>query len=778
MGDKVVAIDPRQLKPSELVRLLNSTPLGEVTSERQLYRDRQRAGFRIGDGNRVDLVRYTAWLAWERHNPKPAQTPESYEQHKDRAARRSAELSAAGRDIGDLPAITDPARRSKAATNFQLFCESYFPQSFHLAWSEDHLKVLRKIEQAVLQGGLFAMAMPRGSGKTTICECACIWAVLNGHREFVCLIGSDEGHAMDMLESIKTELDANELLLADYPEVCHPIQSLDGIANRCNGQLYHGERTHIGWTAKYIVLPTLQPNGWSEDEAFDALIREDGRALASGAIIKVAGITGRIRGMKFKRPDGKSVRPSLVVLDDPQTDESARSVSQCQQRESILAGAVLGLAGPGHKISGIMPCTVIRPGDMADRILNRDHHPSWQGERTKMVYAFPSDTKLWDRYAELRAEGLRNEDGGAAATEFYAQHQEQMDAGAKIAWPERFNHDELSAIQHAMNLKFQDEAAFWAEYQNEPLPEVEVDENELTADQIAAKLNGLPKGRVPLGCQHLTMFIDVQQKLLFYVVCAWGEEFSGAVLEYGAWPDPQRAYFSLRDVTKTLSTVVDGTGLEGAIYAGLQALTERQLSREWQREDGASLRIERCLVDANWGTSTDVVYQFCRQSPHAALLLPSHGRFVGASSLPFSDYKRRPGDRVGLNWRIPGVMGKRAVRHALFDTNFWKSFVFARLAVAIADKGSLTLFGQKPEPHRLFAEHLVAEYRVRTEGRGRTVDEWKPRPNQPDNHWLDCLVGCAVGASMLGASLLGEGIVAPKTTKRLKLSDLRARNRA
>ncbi|WP_437226034.1 terminase gpA endonuclease subunit [Planctomicrobium sp. SH661] len=773
-------IDPRQLKPSELVRLLNSTPLGEVTSERQLYRDRQRAGFRIGDGNRVDLVRYTAWLAWERHNPKPPQTTESYEQHKDRAARRSAELSAAGRDIGDLPAIADPARRLNAATNFQFFCEAYFPQSFHLAWSDDHRKVLRKIEQAVLQGGLFAMAMPRGSGKTTICECACIWAVLNGHREFVCLIGSDEGHAMDMLESIKTELDANELLLADYPEVCHPIQSLDGIANRCNGQLYHGDRTHIGWTAKYIVLPTLQLRGWSQDETRGALIRDDGRALASGAIIKVAGITGRIRGMKFKRPDGKSVRPSLVVLDDPQTDESARSVSQCQQRESILAGAVLGLAGPGHKISGIMPCTVIRPGDMADRILNRDHHPSWQGERTKMVYAFPSETKLWDRYAELRAEGLRNEDGGAAATEFYAQHQEQMDAGAKIAWAERFNHDELSAIQHAMNLKLQDEAAFWAEYQNEPLPEVEVDENELTADQIAAKLNGLPKGRVPLGCQHLTMFIDVQQKLLFYVVCAWGEEFSGAVLDYGAWPDPQRAYFSLRDVTKTLSTVAEGTGLEGAIYAGLQALTDKQLSREWQREDGASLRIERCLVDANWGTSTDVVYQFCRQSPHAALLLPSHGRFVGASSLPFSDYKRRPGDRVGLNWRIPGVMGKRAVRHALFDTNFWKSFVFARLAVAIADKGSLSLFGQKPEPHRLFAEHLVAEYRVRTEGRGRTVDEWKPRPNQPDNHWLDCLVGCAVGASILGVNLSEhQNNVVRVKPGRIKLSDLkRERNRA
>jgi hypothetical protein len=769
-----MAADLSHMRQSELVRLLNSTPLGEVTSERQVYRDRERAGLRIGEKNRVNLFQYAAWLAWERHYPKASEPPQTYDEHKDRTARRGAELSAKGRDIGELPAVADPQRRLKAATDFQYFCEAYFPQSFHLEWSDDHLKVLRKIEQAVLHGGLFAMAMPRGSGKTTICECACIWAVLNGHREFVCLIGSDEGHAMDMLESIKTELDANDLLLADYPEICHPIQALDGIANRCNGQLYQGERTHIGWTAKYIVLPSITPKGWREGAS--PFVREDGRSKGSGAIIKVAGITGRIRGMKFKRPDGRSVRPNLVVLDDPQTDESARSVSQCQQRESILAGAVLGLAGPGQKISGIMPCTVIRPGDMADRILSRDHHPQWQGERTRMVYQFPAETKLWERYAEIRAEGLRNEDGGAAATEFYRTRQEAMDAGAVIAWPVRFNYDELSAIQHAMNLKLQDEAAFWAEYQNEPLPEVQADENELTADQIAAKLNGLPKGRVPLGCQHLTMFVDVQQKLLFYAICAWAEEFSGAVLEYGAWPDPQRSYFSLRDVTKTLSTVTPGTGLEGAIYAGLQALTERQLAREWHREDGASLRIERCLIDANWGTSTDVVYQFCRQSPHAALLLPSHGRFVGASSLPFADYKRRPGDRVGLNWRIPGIMGKRAVRHVSFDTNFWKSFVFARLAVAMADKGSLALFGQKPEPHRLFAEHMTAEYRVRTEGRGRTVDEWKPRPGQPDNHWLDGIVGCAVGASILGVRLFDTDVLSqPQAGTRIRLSELKAK---
>ena len=76
---------------------------------------------------------------------------------------------------------------------------------------------------------------------------------------------------------------------------------------------------------------------------------------------------------------------------------------------------------------------------------------------------------------------------------------------------------------------------------------------------------------------------------------------------------------------------------------------------EWRRDDGAMVRVDRCLIDANWGVSTDVVYQFCRQSPFAGVLLPSHGRYVGASSIPFSEYKRKRGDRVGHNWRIPNV---------------------------------------------------------------------------------------------------------------------------
>jgi len=56
------------LRPTTLVRLLNSTSLGQVISERQLLRHRVRAGKRIGEGRRVDLLRYTAWLAGRRHD--------------------------------------------------------------------------------------------------------------------------------------------------------------------------------------------------------------------------------------------------------------------------------------------------------------------------------------------------------------------------------------------------------------------------------------------------------------------------------------------------------------------------------------------------------------------------------------------------------------------------------------------------------------------------------------------------------------------------------------
>ncbi len=722
----------------DVARLLNSTSFGFVLAQARLYREFNRVGFRIGSSENprnINLLKYIAWMFDRKHTPEETSGARSYEDRRNAERDRQAEQSLAGRDIGQLPEVVNPNRKAACERNFQLFCESYFPETYSLAWSPDHLKVIEKIETAVLRGGLFALALPRGSGKTTITESAALWSMLYGHREFVVLIGATESAALELLDSLKTELEVNERLAEDFPEVCYPVAQLEGIANRCAGQLYKGERTRITWTSNEIVLPTIEGS------------------RASGIIVRVAGITGRIRGMKFKRSDGRNVRPSLVVIDDPQTSESAGSLEQTRKRVRVLAGDILGLAGPGQKISGIMPCTIIRPGDMADIILNRNTHPDWNGEKTRMVYRFPTNMKLWEEYAEIRAEALRTEGNFQKATEFYLANREAMDAGAEVSWEARFNHDEVSALQHAMNLKFQDEQAFQSEYQNDPLPDDTADDSLLSVDEICAKINGLARRRVPLKCDRLTMFVDVQKALLFYVVIAWAEDFTGAVIDYGSWPDQHRHEYSLADANPSIQTLFPKAGFEGALYAALSALTDECLGREWEREDGAVLKIERALVDANWGQSTDVVYQFCRQSSHAGVILPSHGRYVGASSKPMTEYRKQQGDRLGFNWMIPNVAGKRAIRHVIYDTNYWKSFIHARLAVPVGDKGSLTLYGRIPGAHQLFAEHLTAEYRVKTQGRGRTVDEWKLKPQSHDNHFLDCVAGCAVCGSMLGASL-------------------------
>lgn len=675
-----------------------------------------------------------------------------YDKMKEQARARNAQAALCGRDIAPLPKIGNPELREMCRVNFQLYCETYFPETFPLAFSPDHLKAIKKIERAVLEGGLFALAMPRGSGKTTLCECAVIWAATYGHRQFIALIGATQDAAEEMMASIKTTLETNERLAADFPEVCFPIVKVDGIANRCNGQLCNGKRTRIKWTDAEIILPTVADSP------------------AAGVIIRVAGITGRVRGMKHKRPDGVSVRPSLVIIDDPQTNESANSLKQINDRVKVLSRDILGLAGPGKKIAGVMPCTVIAPDDMADQILDRQRHPEWNGERCKMLYEFPTNTELWEKYAELWGESQRIHGDIRDATEFYRQNRTAMDAGAVVAWPERYEPDELSAIQNAMNLKIKDEGAFYSEYQNEPQADDENSAEQLKPDEVAKKLNGLRLGTVPLECNTVTMFIDIHEELLFWAIVAWSDTFTGYILDYGTTPDQKTRDFTLREARYRLSNTYPKMGREAAIFAALEALTDQQLQRIFRRDDGVELQVARCLIDANWSQTTEVIYQFCRQSQHRARLYPSHGKGITAAMKSITEYRRKPGERLGLHWYIPTIKGKkRVIRYVIFDANFWKSFIAQRFKTGMGDSGCLSLWGRNAERHKLLAEHICAETWTATEGNGRRVEEWKVKPGAGDNHWLDCLVGNAVAASIEGASLPGTKPTKKKEKKVIPL---------
>jgi len=682
---------------------------------------------------------------------RPRHDDPRYAAHKEAMRRRSAEISAEGRDIGSLPEVADLARKERGRTDLGFFLKAYFPNEFALSWSDDHLEVIAALEDAVLRGGLKAFAMPRGSGKTTLCERAAIWAAVYGHRPFIVLIGASKTAAVELLETIKGELEDNELLAADFPEVCVPIGTLEGIANRCKGQLHEGERTRIRWTQDLIILPTIAGSA------------------ASGVIVKVAGITGRIRGMKYKPADGPSVRPSLVIIDDPQTDQSADSASQCTRRERVLAGAILGLAGPGKKIAGVMPCTVIAKGDMADRILNRKLHPRWRGTRCKMVNAFPADEKLWEKYAEIREESFAAGGNGSEATDYYRENREAMDAGAEVAWPERYEADEISGIQHAMNRKIDDEAAFLAECQNDP-QEDDAQADRLTPDEIAAKLNGRRRGLVPVDAEWLVGFIDCHKELLYWHVASATPAFTTAVVDYGTWPDQQRSYFTMRAAKRTLGRKFRGRGEEAALLAGLLAVFDELLEATWSvEESGTAMPIDLCLVDAKW--HPEVVAEAIRQRPQylkAKRLMPSMGLPLGAKNKPFSAYRKEKGVRSGPHWRRVPKAPTTGMPTVMIDVNYWKTFDQARLATPMPEPGNASLFGSKASVHKLYSEHATAEVPTDVEANGHKVREWALPSNRPDNHWLDGRVGCHVAASHCGALLAGEH-TKPKGRRRPKI---------
>jgi hypothetical protein len=656
--------------------------------------------------------------------------PDEFDKLADQAEKR-----ALYRDIGKPEAPRNIFRREDCARDLLAFCRTYTPNRFPLEFSDDHLRMIELLQTVILDGGQFACAMPRGSGKTTVFEAAGVWALLYGHRGFVFVVAADADAAESLCASIRNELENNDILNEDFQDSVRAVRALKGVARRAEGQVGGGERTHLVWTRNEIRLPVTAPRG--------------------GCAIHAAGITGRIRGAKAVLADGEQIRPDLVLVDDLQTDESAKSPSQVQARLDLLNGTVLGLAGPGERIACMAAVTVIERGDVADQLLDRQAHPEWQGFKAGIMHSMPSKTAqpLWDQYAEMMREDMRMERGLDRSTAFYAKHREAMDDGAKAAWPQRHAPHELSAIQHAINLRInRGDRAFFAEYMNTPLdPYASADVVQLTAAAVLKKLNGHRRDLVPLEDTTLTAGIDVQDKLLPFCVAGWGEAFGGDVVRFGTYPDQGRPYFTLQQAERTMMKAHPGASWEAALYASLDALVDQIAGQEWQRDDGSVARVDQILIDAGYGESTDLVYKFCRQSKHAAILLPSFGRAVPAGAPSLDEWKKKPGDKVGAAWRIPKP-AKRQTRHCLFDANRWKTFVANRILAPMGSAASLGIYGHDAAAHRMLADQVASELRTKVTANGRTEELWTKKPTV-ENHAFDVLVMAAVAASIRGCKL-------------------------
>jgi len=625
------------------------------------------------------------------------------------------------------------ARRERFHENLRGWLLYYFPLIFFLQMSDDHDELIGELQSCIIHGGKHCRAMPRGSGKTSIGMGAILFSILEGHRRFPVGIAATADESKDIIEFCKSSLQFNERIAEDYPQLAALVREIEGKAIKAKTLLSpEGGEVAMIWGTERIVLPTYDCplNYWS------------------GNTVEVRGITGAIRGMKHITMDGEIIRPDFVFADDAQTRESANSPKQTGDREKTINGDILKLAGPTVEIAAYNACTVIAEDDLSDRMLDRQRNPTWRGRRISMLIRFPKAEKtLWKEYGEVRAQAFREEDDAqdavAISNKFYAQNRKAMDDGAEVYWDERFKDSEISAIQSAMNEFLTDRKVFYAEFQNDPVSAIEVDQRQLTSKQVSRKLNGMSRREIPVEADHLVAHVDVMADKLYYTVAAFRVDMTGWIIEYGTHPP---------GAGSSMEQAYSGKSLEGRIRAGLDDLEDYLFEQNWTRADDVDMPLERLLVDSSWGQTTMTVYEYTKQSTRRGMVYPAHGLYVGPGR-PFNP-KKKSGRRMGDRWyqgRPPNDDAR--VRLVSFDTNHWKSFLHRRFQTPAGQEGCITLWGDDPEQHDQFGEHITSERMTRSfTEKGGQFDIWRLVPNR-ENHWLDTTAGCCVAAAMLGCSL-------------------------
>lgn len=102
-----------------------------------------------------------------------------------------------------------------------------------------------------------AWIAPRGAAKSTwlflILPC---WALAFGHQRFIMAFSDSGAQARGHLASLKRELEQNELLRADFPELCEPTTTRGNRRTSDNAELYVA-KSGVAMAAKGIDSSTL-----------------------------------------------------------------------------------------------------------------------------------------------------------------------------------------------------------------------------------------------------------------------------------------------------------------------------------------------------------------------------------------------------------------------------------------------------------------------------------------------------------------------------------------
>ena len=112
-------------------------------------------------------------------------------------------------------------RREMASMFIDAFARTYFKDYLKYALSTAHHEIYHLLQGALRKRGQrIALAGPRGLGKSTLATLIyLLYCVCYQLERFIVIISDTSDQAVRLLEIVRKELETNELLLEDFPEL-------------------------------------------------------------------------------------------------------------------------------------------------------------------------------------------------------------------------------------------------------------------------------------------------------------------------------------------------------------------------------------------------------------------------------------------------------------------------------------------------------------------------------------------------------------------------------
>ena len=296
--------------------------------------------------------------------------------------RQKLEASFDGWDDSPEAVVERRKKVFNPVSGYDYFVSHYFPHYVRSASRSELHDYLFKTIPEILQDPKsvnMATAAPRGEAKSTlVSQLFTLYCLVTQKKRYALIVMDSINQAYPMLESIKVELEFNQRLRIDFPEVAG------------QGRV---------WQATTILTKANQK-------------------------VEIAGSGKKLRGLRHG-----AYRPDLVVLDDIENDEQVRSAEQRDKLHEWLKKTVLPLGVPGEKLDVVYIGTILH----YDSVLNRTlASKAWKTAKFKALKKMPDDMALWDKWEDF----FLNE-GEAVADAFYHANQAAMDKGSEVSWAAR-----------------------------------------------------------------------------------------------------------------------------------------------------------------------------------------------------------------------------------------------------------------------------------------------------------------------------------------------------